>query len=267
MTPAQGQDPEHSALLAKFDCRAISPEVEKYALRKGLPYWSCRLSFYGPVRVITAQWEYAKEKFSAIPGATFQDGELIRYPLTLEQIENLAGGKAVHGVPSLTTFGQSIRGRVGNTSAPLGHVWFAPTGPRTGEGLFEFNRVWGQFGADTGLAAFSPSSFKMPWDFCGPRTFMYLFAFRLYADMETAKEIREGYRAAAKVAEEHGFGEYRAHPVFYDEVMDAFSYNNHALLRLHETIKDAVDPNGILSAGRYGVWPKHLRQMKEAKRS
>ena len=41
--------------------------------------------------------------------------------------------------------------------------------------------------------------------------------------------------------------------------MNVYSYNNHALLRFHETIKDAVDPNGILSAGRYGIWPKHLR--------
>ncbi len=41
--------------------------------------------------------------------------------------------------------------------------------------------------------------------------------------------------------------------------MNAYSFNNHALLRFHETLKDAVDPNGILSAGRYGIWPKHLR--------
>jgi hypothetical protein len=27
-------------------------------------------------------------------------------------------------------------------------------------------------------------------------------------------------------------------------------------------VKDAVDPNGILSAGRYGIWPKHLREQK-----
>ena len=25
------------------------------------------------------------------------------------------------------------------------------------------------------------------------------------------------------------------------------------------TLKDAIDPNGILSAGRYDIWPKHLR--------
>ena len=35
-----------------------------------------------------------------------------------------------------------------------------------------------------------------------------------------------------------------------------------ALLRFHETVKDAVDPSGILSAGRYGIWPKHLRKAR-----
>jgi len=49
--------------------------------------------------------------------------------------------------------------------------------------------------------------------------------------------------------------------------MADLSYSNHSLMRLWETIKDAVDPNGILSPGRYGVWPKHLRHMKEAKGS
>ena len=33
------------------------------------------------------------------------------------------------------------------------------------------------------------------------------------------------------------------------------------LQRLRETLKDAVDPNGILSAGPYGVWPRHLRKL------
>jgi 4-cresol dehydrogenase (hydroxylating) len=42
--------------------------------------------------------------------------------------------------------------------------------------------------------------------------------------------------------------------------MATYSYNNNALLRLHETIKDALDPNGILSAGRSGIWPRHLRE-------
>jgi (+)-pinoresinol hydroxylase len=65
-----------------------------------------------------------------------------------------------------------------------------------------------------------------------------------------------------QIAGEHGWGEYRTPPAFYDAIMSEYSFNNHALLRFHETIKDAVDPNGILSAGRYGIWPKHLRDAK-----
>ena len=44
--------------------------------------------------------------------------------------------------------------------------------------------------------------------------------------------------------------------------MDVYSFNNHALHRFHETLKDAVDPNGILSAGRYAIWPRHLREKR-----
>jgi len=28
----------------------------------------------------------------------------------------------------------------------------------------------------------------------------------------------------------------------------------------HETLKDAIDPNGIMSPGRYAIWPKQLRE-------
>lgn len=44
--------------------------------------------------------------------------------------------------------------------------------------------------------------------------------------------------------------------------MDVFSFNNHSLKRFCETIKDAVDPNGIVSPGRYGIWPKQVRKAR-----
>jgi 4-cresol dehydrogenase (hydroxylating) len=47
-----------------------------------------------------------------------------------------------------------------------------------------------------------------------------------------------------------------------DEVAKAYSFNNHALLRLHETLKDALDPNGILAPGKSGIWPKHMRKRR-----
>jgi 4-cresol dehydrogenase (hydroxylating) len=139
--------------------------------------------------------------------------------------------------------------------------------PRTGEAIFEMNKVFGQFGRETGLFAFRPSAFKMPACYYA-RSFMCLFAFRLSAtNIESNRKMRATYRAAVKLAGEHGWGEYRSVPAFSNELANEYSYNNHSLMRLHETLKDAVDPDGILSAGRYGIWPKHLRHLKEVKQS
>jgi FAD linked oxidases, C-terminal domain len=46
------------------------------------------------------------------------------------------------------------------------------------------------------------------------------------------------------------------------DIMDKYSFNNHALLRLHETMKDALDPAGILSPGKNGIWPKTCERRK-----
>jgi (+)-pinoresinol hydroxylase len=41
--------------------------------------------------------------------------------------------------------------------------------------------------------------------------------------------------------------------------MSKYSFNNNALLRFHQKIKDGIDPNGIISPGRYGIWPANMR--------
>jgi 4-cresol dehydrogenase (hydroxylating) len=42
--------------------------------------------------------------------------------------------------------------------------------------------------------------------------------------------------------------------------MNTMSYNDHVLRRFHETIKDAIDPNGIIAPGRSGIWPAGMRE-------
>ena len=79
-------------------------------------------------------------------------------------------------------------------------------------------------------------------------------------NVESNRQTRTLFRRLIEVAAEHGWGEYRTHTTFMDDCAKAYSFNNNALLRLHERLKDAVDPNGIISAGRYGIWPRHLRR-------
>ena len=58
---------------------------------------------------------------------------------------------------------------------------------------------------------------------------------------------------------ERGWPIYRIHPVFQQLGMEMFGFGGGALHRLHETLKDAIDPNGIVAPGRYDIWPRRLR--------
>jgi 4-cresol dehydrogenase (hydroxylating) len=53
---------------------------------------------------------------------------------------------------------------------------------------------------------------------------------------------------------------YRAHISEMDFVAAQFDFNDHAVMRLYERLKDALDPAGVLSPGKQGIWPKALRQ-------
>lgn len=61
------------------------------------------------------------------------------------------------------------------------------------------------------------------------------------------------------LARKHGYSEYRAHVDYMDLVAEQYDFNGQSLMRLNERIKDALDPNGILSPGKQGIWPASHR--------
>jgi (+)-pinoresinol hydroxylase len=249
-------DPQLAAWAAKVPDGPV-PELDQYAVDKGIPYWGCKLSFYGAPKANAANWEFAKEKFSAIPGATFVENESYKLPLTAEQREKVH--KPQFGIPSLTMFSIGARSP-SNPEPTMGHMWFSPIIPRTGEAIFEANRVFAQAGRDLGIPFFAFSLPSCYWE----RAFIFLYGLPVTHNAETNEKNRAVFKKLIRIAAEHGWGEYRTAPAYQATVMGTYSYNNNALLRFHETLKDAVDPNGILSAGRYGIWPKHLREEAKA---
>jgi len=54
-----------------------------------------------------------------------------------------------------------------------------------------------------------------------------------------------------------GWGEYRTHIALMDQIADTYNFNDGAMGKLNQQIKDALDPKGILAPGKNGIWPKN----------
>jgi 4-cresol dehydrogenase (hydroxylating) len=252
-------DPQLAALLAKPG-GASAAELEEYAAKASRGFFSVQLQFYGASKVVQAQWEYAKEVFNGIRGVRSQEGQFITFPATPEQLDRAR--KVAIGIPNLSQFMIGARSAI-NPSPTDGHLWFSPIIPKSGEAVLEAQDVFMKAFRDMGVPSMvSPFTMPATWMF---RAFIFIMGFPVYRNnVEQNKKTREVFRHLIQMAAEHGWGEYRTAPAFQQQVTDAYSYNNHALRRFHEKLKDAIDPNGIISAGRYGIWPKPMRGQKRA---
>jgi 4-cresol dehydrogenase (hydroxylating) len=211
------------------------------------------LKFYGSDGVIAAQVAEAKRALSEVANARVADAESFRFPLSDGQISQIYD-PAPFGVPSLNTFNL---GPMGSGKEPaIGHVFFSPIIPRTGEEVLKANAVLGRACRELNIPAppvFLPGCM---WE----RAFVFVVGFPITANPELNRTMRESFGRMVDVAAQNGWGEYRTAPAFYNKIMDTYSFNKHAHRRLCERIKDAVDPRGILSAGRYGIYPAHMRR-------
>ncbi|WP_286794038.1 FAD-binding oxidoreductase [Microbacterium sp. UBA3394] len=232
---------------ADIDGPALMTEeqIQEIADRTGLGRWATRAALWGPTKIVEYKLERVKEVWEAIPGAT-----VIHSPLyTPEDYKGLTNSSdQIHaGIPTL----QLIEA----TPPNMGHIGFSPIVPLQGREVRfvvdEMRKRVEEAGLNFlgGVMAFNERSAcvvgGIPFD---------------VTDREQAERAFNAVRRLVKEVGALGYGEYRAHIDYMDEAQAVYNWNDGAYRRFAETLKDAIDPKGILSPGRHGIWPKQYRE-------
>ena len=209
----------------------------------GIGRWNASFALYGTEVKVKDNWQSIQNAVKDIPGVmlnqrSYHPGDEILHPRDQSQA----------GIPSLNEFG------LVNWMGPGGHIDLSPIGPMTGEHARKINELMRSeirsFGFDQ-LCGF----------YCEPRAFRFVntLIFRKN-NPEEMKRVRKLYASLVQKLADNGYGEYRTHLAYMEQVAQTFDFNDHALLKLQQTIKDAVDPNGIIAPGKSGIWPTSYRE-------
>jgi FAD/FMN-containing dehydrogenase len=252
-------------------------EMDRQAASAKLHSWQVELQFYGSEKTTLANWEYAQELVArAIPGARFTDGESLKVPLTREQIASTTGPyptnmrrNITQGVPGLGVWYQTGRTEQNPNAWNETHIGLFSLIARSGEAVFKAQKDFADIARKLEVPNAFPNAIATPVQW-------YQFGFLMGNGfgLGGGDTSPEGKKRAAELLRKTlienaklGYGDYRAPPMLQDDVADQYSFNNHVLRRFNETLKDAIDPNGILSPGRAGVWPAAHRSLRGALRS
>jgi 4-cresol dehydrogenase (hydroxylating) len=223
--------------------------IDRVARELEIGRWIMRFAIYGDEDMVDLKFRKVKEAFERIPRAEVwgtkygaDDYDKIEHPAERVEI----------GIPNLDI--NTMTGWYGGEEG--GHVAFSPAAPMSGReaaalcGLLR-DRIENKASLDY-LAALLPIN---------ARSFIHITM--VIFDTKNEQQARGAYdtcKLLVREAGEAGYGEYRAHLSFMDLAADQYSFNDHAYRRFTETIKDALDPNGILMPGRHGIWPKAMRE-------
>lgn len=218
--------------------------IHKHAAQ--LPCGDCSWVFYGTqygdATSIKTQLDIIRGRFSSIAGSKFF------LPSDLPKNHYIHSRALVcSGVPVLRELDWL------NWKPNGAHLFFSPITPtktKDAETVQEINvRLHQKYGFDL-----------FPTLCVAGREMHYItnIIYDRHSDDEKRRAAALMHELISECAKE-GYGEYRTHIVFADQVAGTYNWNDNALMRFNETIKDALDPNGILAPGRNGIWPKNYR--------
>lgn len=220
--------------------------VQRIMRERNVGWWTMRWPLYGPEAVVDVQFERVKQALAQIPNTRIV-GRKFDGARVYDEAETL-GDRAAAGIASFEML-QMLDwwGGVG------GHLDFSPIAPLRGEDAETLYRligpILGRAGLDYGPAFILTN-----------RTLIHICPIIFNTlDEEQVRRAFELYPNLVRECAARGYGLYRTHIAFADLVQDQYSFNDNVVRRFLETIKDAVDRNGILSPGNKGIWPAASR--------
>lgn len=218
-------------------------DIDRIAAELDVGRWMMRCALYGDAPVVEHRIDKVRRAFGAIPGSDLRVSRFGR-----DEFDRITepGEKIVAGIPNME-WGHISRWAGGESG---GHIGFSPVVPLQGaEVLRVRNLLRGMLegaGLDYLAGLIPPNA----------RSFIHIAM--IMFDTEDEAQTRRAYTTARQMVAEaarHGYGEYRAHVDFMDLAADQYGFGDHAYRRFCESIKGALDPNGILAPGRNGIRP------------
>ncbi len=218
----------------------LRQEAEK--LPCGKCTWIYYGTSYGPSHIRQHKLDIIHKEFMRIPDAKKVEPSTIPKSYNFWARDRISAGK-----PDLQELDWL------NWIPNGGHVFFSPISPTNGIDAQKLLTIARKRHIEFGIDLFPA--------FCIGLREKHLIINMVYdrGDPSAKRAAYECMRAMIDDAAQAGYGEYRTHLVFQDQVAQTYDWNDGALMKFNERIKDALDPNGILAPGRCGIWPKNYR--------
>ncbi|GAA3215690.1 FAD-binding oxidoreductase [Microbacterium terregens] len=214
----------------------------------GAGWWNLRAAVSGPRAVVEAQLERIREVLeAAVPSGEFSALPTEGHDVSEETLP-LHPDRVQAGRPS-----QSLLKSVEWWGPDGGHLELSPVAPNTGRDAVRIGEILREEMEGAGFD-FWPSICLFP------RSLVYLGVINFdHSDPQRIQAAYDVYDSAVRRLGAEGYPLYRGHVRGMDVIQDQYDWNEHAYRRFVERLKDALDPQGILSPGKQGIWPASYR--------